>query len=68
MAILCKINKKYFMTMVFIGNFWLRDLIAVFGLVLWRILIKFADVNNAWKILALMSLARLIPSRKCEIK
>lgn len=45
MAILCKINKKYFMTMVFVGNFWRRDLIAVFGLVLWGILIKFADVN-----------------------
>lgn len=31
--------------MVFVGNFWRRDLIAVFGLVLWGILIKFADVN-----------------------
>ncbi len=29
MVILCKINKKYFMTMVFIGNFWLRDLEVV---------------------------------------
>lgn len=45
MVILCKINKKYFITMVFVGNFWRRDLIAVFGLVLWGILIKFADVN-----------------------